>query len=285
MSSLNFLTRAGDASVSGRERIKFNGLLHDLAWRTVERECDPRETLGPSLLRQAVRLPGWVSVNKGNLFAQTAKLYLDTGHDDADVVLLPDAPQTPAASVLDVHVNTVIAGYPDPVALAVRLAAQCQVNAWVDGPDRKWLADLIHKGRHTMWPAEAVNPDVGGLPLFNDGWSVNGTYDGWPGVVKMLRSDDTGAVVLTSSATDGFPSQVWAGREGQDREEFHRWWKDADPGQRWDASEVGLREETATTCPALKITPDSLHDPRFGFTRTGITWSHLAAVWRAGITP
>ena len=278
MSSLTFLTADAEASVSGRGHHKFSGLLTDLAWRSIQRIADPSEVYGPSPLRLAVDLPDWVAKAKGTEFSRMMRLLVGGAGDEP--VNLPGRPAV--ASVLDVKVNTVVHNYSAPVALSVRLCAQSQVNAWIDGTDRKWLADLIDQGRGTGYPAEAAdNPYLAQNNLFADEPSVNGSYDGWQGVVEMLRCGD-GIVVLSYSTTGGFPSPVWAGREGQDREELHRWWERADIAARWEESERGLREHTGRTCPALRIAPETLHCKQFGrLPNAGNpTWHGVADAWR-----
>lgn len=280
MSSLTFLTADAEASVSGREHHKFSSLLTDLAWRSIQRVCDPSEVYGPSPLRHAVDLPDWVARHKGPEFARMFRLLLaGTGEE---LVNLPGRPAV--ATMLDVKLNTVVHNYSAPVALAGRLCAQAEVNGWIDGSDRKWLADLIDQGRRLPYPAEVADtPYLAQHNLFADEPSVNGRYDGWQGVVEMLRVGDGIVVLSSSSAGEGFPSRMWAGREGQDRDEFHHWWEQADATARWEASERGLREETEQACPALRIAPDSLHDRQFGRAEPGQdnpTWHGVANAWR-----
>lgn len=283
MSALGFMTRDTYLAVDGRERHRLGSLLEQLAWRCVERDCDPREDVSAvagSILRTAVSLPDWVS-NAGapgghGQFCDMLRLYLAAAHDDTDVVYLPDTGRTPAATVVDVHVNSVIAAYPDPIAFAVRLRAQCEVNAWIDGPDRAWAADMIQAGLDTSWPAEIA--DVGQHTILTD--RPRAGYQPWAAVCEMLRADDKQPVVLESSITEGFPSPQWVRAGVQDLDRPHTWWRTADAGQRWDASMTGLREETSTRVPMLRIGPDNLHLPHFGLTRTGVTWAALAAAWR-----
>jgi hypothetical protein len=277
MSSLMFLTRDAETAVSGRERARFGGVLDHLAWRTIERDLDPSEIAGPSVLRAAVDLPTWVTNGHGAEFARMAKLLIcGTG---ADRVNLPG--RANVATVLEVHLNTILANYSDPVAFASRLYAQAECNAWIDGADRKWAADLIEQGIKTSYPPEiAAGSEQTASKLFDQDASVNGTYAGWAGVVEMLRAGD-GIVVIASSITDGFPGQIWAAREGELRDEFRTWWKQASPDERWDRSEEGLREDTALNCPVLRIAPDTLHARLFGRDR-GInpTWYGVATAWR-----
>lgn len=277
MSSLIFLTRDAETAVSGRERARFGGVLDHLAWRTIERDLDPSETTGPSVLRDAVDLPTWVTNAHGHEFARMAELLIrGTGEEHVNLPGLANV-----ATVLEVHLNTIVANHSDPVAFACRLYAQAQCNAWIDGADRGWAADLIEQGIKTSYPPEiAAGSDRTGLRLFDQDASVNGTYAGWTGVVEMLRAG-AGIVVIASSITDGFPGQLWAGREGDDRGDFRTWWKQASPDERWDRSETGLREDTELNCPVLRIAPDTLHARLFGRDR-GInpTWYRVATAWR-----
>ena len=277
MSSLNFLTRHGQASVAGWERIKFSCLTRDLSWRAMQQQCDVAEQHGPCPLREALTLPNWVTTYIGDEFLNRLELWLSTSGDGVATVRLPDGGD--AATVLDVQVNTVIAGHNDQVALAARIGAQRKVNGWVDGPDRAWLANLIDAGRTTPYPDETAGRHLRQHPLFADNRSIIGGYGGWPHVVELLRADTTGPVVLTSSITATFPSPMWASI-GQDEGPINDFWHTATPDVRWRASEEGLRRRTAEQCPMLQITPDNLHEPRSGNSRTGITWPSLAAAWR-----
>jgi hypothetical protein len=280
VSSLTFNTREGGASVSGLERRKFSAVLTDLAWRALERDLDVHELTGPSLLRHAVVLPEWVVNTRGTEFARTVKLVCAGGAGE-EQVNLPGRDNV--ANVLEVHLNTVVANNSDPVALAVRLVAQASCNAWVDGADRKWLADLIEQGRTTWYPPE-IAADASAFatkPLFDQEPSVNGSYEGWDAVVELLRADD-GIVVLTDSHSDGFPGRIWAAREGELRDDFRTWWQQATPEEMWDRSEAGLREETSLNCPVLRICPDNLHARLFGRDRSSNpTWYQVATAWRA----
>lgn len=276
MSSLGFLTHNNHIPVDGRERHRLGSMLEQLAWQCVVRDCDPREDVsgpGGSFLRAAINLPDWVSRATAGQFHEMLRLYLGGAHDHTEVVNLPDSDGTPAASVLDVNVNSVIAGYCDPVAFAVRLRAQCEVNGWIDGPDRAWAADMVEAGLNTPWPADIA--EVGQRTVLTDRPRIG--YQGWAAVCSMLRADDKQPVVLESSITEGFPSSNWAHTGNPDLP--GDWWSTAEPGEQWDASVAGLRKETIR-CPMLRIGPDNLHEPDFGITRTGITWSSLAESWR-----
>lgn len=278
MSSIGFLTRDGEARVSGREHAKFRGLLGDLAWQqfatAFELDRHPDGTPGA---RQVVAWPDYVHEAgrtglRGGTFAGAAKLTLGAGYG-SQYVRTPDGPSM--ATLFDVTVNSVVATTDDLTTLAVRLVAQCEVNAWIDGTDRAWLADLIDTGRRTPWP---IRDDeyARNFPMFADEPSINGHYDGWAGVVDFLRAGD-GTVVLDYSVTDGFPDADWAAYPEETNDLGRRRFNTATGEQRWDASELGLRQYTRDICPLLRIQPATLHHAAYG--EVDYTWTRLGQLW------
>lgn len=269
MSMIFFRTRWLCADVTAAEHARHRRLVDDLAWRAIERDCDPGEHHGPSVLRQALPLADWVTRCHGPEFGRTVALYLKTTPNIYQV-RLPDRDLNPS-SVIDVHRNTVLAGYSDQVALAARLALQLPDNLWIEPGDRAWAADLIDLGRSTPWPAELTPDPSGNRPVFADPC--------WGHVVELLRADDQDTVVILYRDGDVFPSQIWAGREGENREAAYLRWKQATRDQRWDASEQGLREHAAQFGLPLRLAPDTLHTPAFS-PEPDLTWNTVAAAWR-----
>lgn len=72
----------------------------------------------------------------------------------------------------------------DLFALMARLHGQCEMHAWVDGPDRAWLADLIDRGLTER---------------------VFRTSLGWEDVIALLRARDDQPVVTSYSVSESFP--------------------------------------------------------------------------------
>lgn len=84
--------------------------------------------------------------------------------------------------------NTAMTAGGNSMRLTARLHAQCEMHAWVDGPNWAWLADLID---------EALR---------------DGTFrTGWDGVLTLLRARDDEPVVTSYSVTEGFPNAGIAG--------------------------------------------------------------------------
>jgi hypothetical protein len=271
MSAFFFHTPHLCADIGAGEHARFRRLVDELAWRAIERDCDPREDQGPSVLRDALPLPEWVTNVHGPEFGRSIAMHLKTMmRRNTEAVRLPGRERS-TSSVLDVHRNTVLAGYSDQVALAVRLALQLPDCMWIEPGDRTWAADLIDLGHATPWPAEIAHDPSAGLPLFD--------HDGWAHVAELLRADDRDPAVVVYQDGDAFPSQIWAGRPGELREPAYQWWKQATREQRWRASLRGLREHAADLDLPLQLSPDTLHTPAFS-PEPDLTWNTVAAAWR-----
>lgn len=139
--------------------------------------------------------------------------------------------------------NTAIAAGGPPLQFAARFHAQCEMHAWVDGPNRKWLAGIIRQGR----ALGMYRPNLG-----------------WESVIDLLEGPSRGPVVLSSSFTEGFPSRDLAkGYEysGDVPPDKDRWYKLSDT-QRWRLAMKGLRESN----DGLEMHPDTWDDFWFGET-------------------
>lgn len=190
--------------------------------------------------------------------------------------------------VADVALNTALAAGSAPVQLAAKIDGWCEVHAWVDGPDRAWLADIIAEGlasgiyRRGLWYADL--PDTP-----RDKYSTMG----WEEVQVHLRSRDDEPVVMSYSVCDQFPSRAAAGWEpppmpdgwtprwvddDDGRAEWERdyptpeqkaeqyaesagdTWYDLPSDEQWSLAMAALR----TDRPWLQLTPESLGGTTFG---------------------
>lgn len=127
----------------------------------------------------------------------------------------------------ELQLNTLMALGSDPLCLMARLHAQCEIHAWVKGPDRAWLADVIQQGL-----------DAG---LYRTGM-------GWDKVQELLRSGAEHPVVTSFSVTEIFPNQYiadWTGPTDDDGEQLNEdaWYDDLTDDQRWDLAMAGLRKQ------------------------------------------
>lgn len=201
------------------------------------------------------------------------------------------------ASSLDIHVaghhlrsanleaNTALAAGSPPVALAAKLGHWGEQHAWVEGPDRAWLADTIQQGldagiyRHGIW--YATQPDGP-----SDKWADQG----WDEVLTLLRTGDDQPVVTSYSVCDGFPNPGVAGwnpdvdpgwapdwaatgngraewdesddetKSSYRRDHVHDLWYEQPDDLRWQQAMEGLRRSR----PWARLAPDTLAEVTFG---------------------
>lgn len=142
--------------------------------------------------------------------------------------------------------NTALVLGSDPLKLFARLHGQCEIHAYVEGTNRKWLAGIIRDGLS--------------IGLMRDGM-------GWDAVIALLEASDAGPVVTDYSVCESFPNAS-AAAYAKD-EEF-----DSLPAdEKWRLALAGLRERNKAGC--LEMRPNMLGDT-FGTRDTALT---LLTAW------
>ncbi|MGK3995050.1 hypothetical protein [Sorangium sp. So ce1024] len=124
----------------------------------------------------------------------------------------------------EVLLNTCLVLGSDPLCFLARMHAQCEIHAWVDGPDRAWLAGIIDEGRR--------------VGLMRDG-------QGWDDVTALLRARSDEPVVMSYSVCDQFPSRSvanWTPPADEDGEPNRDAWYDLDEAERWRLAMDGVQE-------------------------------------------
>ncbi|MEI5520686.1 hypothetical protein WB388_08730 [Streptomyces brasiliscabiei] len=185
----------------------------------------------------------------------------------------------------DVVLNTACLLGNDQVKLAARLHSQCEIHAWVDGPNRTWLADIMQAGldhgiyrRGLPYPADPGH----GRP---EPVSVS---QGWEDVITLLRERDDEPVVTSFSVTDQFPTssvgdwmppwpedvpkdwrELTEEQQAQRRERQDAWYE-LDSAEQWRISMDGLRSSPG----GMELRPDDWAGFRFG---SGVTALDLLA--------
>jgi hypothetical protein len=102
----------------------------------------------------------------------------------------------------------------DLAIFIVRLAAQCELCCWVDGPERAWIAAVIQQGRGTG----ILRPGMG-----------------WEEVASMLQASDAEPVFISSTQGTLFPYlETWPGSA----EDFEQLTEE----ERWQWAEQELRD-------------------------------------------
>jgi len=148
--------------------------------------------------------------------------------------------------------NTALVLGSDPVCLAARLHGQCEIHAYVEGPNRAWLADVIEAGLDQGVYRPVLRP------MGPDGSQGEPFPTGWAEVVELLRRDSDDPVVASYSVTDGFPNPGVAGWLPDDDDPDGEGWYDMTPGEQWARSLAGLRGDPTTR---REISPESLRAP------------------------
>lgn len=154
----------------------------------------------------------------------------------------------------NIELNTALAVGNEPLALAAKIQGWCECHCWVEGPDRKWMADVIDDGlrigmyRRGLWYEPA--------PGAEKQWAEQG----WDGITSLLRSRDDEPVVLSYSVCDRFPNPEIAG--WPDSAKFpvpDMDWYELSSAEKWDLALTGLRRRQ----PWAQISPNNLFDVTF----------------------
>ena len=133
-----------------------------------------------------------------------------------------------------VSLNTALRLGSDPVKLLARLHGQCEIHAWVDGPNRAWLANIIRQGLASR---------------------LYGAGRGWEEVIELLETLADQPVVTSYSVCDSFPNEVVAEWTGSNDE-----WYALTESERWERAVAGLRQKCANRHYSLELRPDNWND-------------------------
>ncbi|WP_446046027.1 hypothetical protein [Streptomyces olivaceus] len=128
--------------------------------------------------------------------------------------------------------NTAMESGGDALRLAARLHGQCEVNCWVDGPNRDWLAGIIT----AALTSGLYRPDCG-----------------WEKVRDLLRERSDLPVVVSFS--DSFPT-FWSARSGDaddDPDEAEQRWETLQADERWQQGMAALHRRPQDR---LELRPD-----------------------------
>ncbi|MFJ1662325.1 hypothetical protein [Streptomyces anthocyanicus] len=234
MSYIQFQDQHGSAILRGVERFRLLSLVHD-STATLFRGQRPAElaTRLHDLLPDdhELRIP---SAPCGRQTDPWLKAYAAAARSIFNDPLVSYRGHQP--SLMTMQLNTAMAVGTDPIRLAARLHGQCEINCWVDGPHRTWLADVVERG-------------------LDDGSFRPGL--GWESIADLLRQREDQPVV--TSFSDPFPT-FWnvpatqLGAPDTDEDELIETWEALPAEEQW---RLGLQELQARTTEAeLEIRPD-----------------------------
>lgn len=175
MSRVYFHTPSGDAELLGSERAWASSIVENLSTGIVTPHFGEQRDRMLELIPQdhylravPVDNPGW---ERSFQTAWRVELDLEWRGQKLDAWTF--------------SLNTALTLGNDQVRFLARLHAQCEIHGWVAGPHRRWLADIIDRGRE--------------LGLYRSGV-------GWEAVATLLRERDDEPVVMSYSVTEQFPN-------------------------------------------------------------------------------
>lgn len=191
-------------------------------------------------------------------WAESYRLAFASGFSNESLVRVDDK----NVETFSLQLNTAYVLGSDALKLAARIHGQCELHAWVDGPNRAWLADIVDSAMQSrIYRTFAQN--------------------GWDGVLKLLRARDDEPVVMSYSVCDNFPNSEFGWMPPWPEGVPERWselteaqkeirearseeWYDLDDAKQWEIAMPALRESGG----GLEIKPDNWDTFRF---RHGMT--------------
>lgn len=227
MSGIYFHSEHGEARISGSERAHAGLLCNDLMIAA----------LGGDLEYSNDWLMKMIPTGS---YAHTAPKMLKTYLRSYNSVLVIDDAEH---SSWHIGLNTALALGNDSVRLLARLHAQCEIHCYVEGENRKWLADIIRDGRRTNILREGMF---------------------WEAAIELLESRDDGPVVCSYSVCEQFPDFIYLPDDHplKLRDDDDRWddFYDLPEEEKWAACMIGLR----STNDRRELKPDGWKDFHFG---------------------
>ncbi|MCQ9186233.1 hypothetical protein KMT30_45820 [Streptomyces sp. IBSBF 2953] len=239
MSRVYFHSPTRTAELRGSERAWLRGLVEDLAVGTLALDQPSRV----DRLLNLAHPDHYVArhANRPGAGMPMATAYrLAFLHDDSHAAPLIQF-RGHSIDAFDLVLNTAMQLGNEQVGLAARLHGQCELHAWVDGPNRAWLADVMQTGvdsgiyRRRLPYHGLDGPEPGR-------W----TDQGWDDVITLMRERDDEPVVTSFSVTEQFPNEGPGGQSGDG-------WYDLEPAEQWRIGMDWLRQEPG----GLEFRPDN----------------------------
>lgn len=278
MSRVYFHSPSGEAELNGSELHHLKQVVSDAAIRVFALD-DPAHV---ERLRALIHPDHYLSQLQFTDPAFRVKSLQTCLNIREDVFFFSLAPVETFSLVL----NTALLDADDPMRLAIRIDGQCEIHAYVEGPNRAWLADIIDAGLATGLYRRGLHV---GRPGGGQGpWRSQG----WEDVIALLRSRDDEPVVTSYSVCDSFPNpdvldewpdmpdgwrpDSWSERDWADLDDEERgeWW-DVHVSDRFGEQPVNVQWEQAmdairSSGMGLELKPDDWGGFCFGHTLTAL---------------
>lgn len=272
MSRIYFHSPSGTAELHGSERAWLGGLVNDIALGVLSPSSPSRidrlrSFIHPDHYLAATDPYAVDAYGRGGVesWASTYATSFSVGWSRSTPLIQYRGKELDSFTLA---LNTAALLGNDQIKLAARLHGQCELHAWVDGPNRTWLAAVMQTGL-----------DSG---IYRSGFErgqAESTWvpQGWDEVIDLLRQRDDEPVVTSYSVCDQFPNssvgdwmppwpdgvpKQWdALSEEQQEQRSSRSdaWYELDDVEQWRISMAGLRSSEG----GLELKPDNWDRFRF----------------------
>ena len=229
MSRIYFHGKVKDTEVHGTERHYANVICKDIASAIIMRSAKYEGEYKDFLLSIARPKDG-----SDECLKRIPALWFETDYDGGFVI------NDILHSNFIIQLNTMLRMGNDPMKLYARLHGQCEIHAYVEGPNRQWLAEIIKEGLRT----HIFRPD-----------------EGWETVIPHLEEADDSPIVTSFSVCDEFPNPYIAGFDfdPEDIDDSDRWYE-LPYEERWELGLKGLRNNHSD----VELIPENWDDYYFG---------------------
>lgn len=250
MSSLSFESRNGTVEVSGSELFQAHHLTTQVTLDALSVSANKYVLYEVLNEKELIQDPAMLAVHLGVFIASDGATFNMAG-------------ETVTSEYL--KYNTAMETGDDGMRFMTRIAAQSEMQTYVEGPNRAWLADIIENASE-----ELVRPG-----------------NGWDKVIALLRSRDDEPVVTSYSVSGAFfdkGSSDWrynwlqenypnldtleSYEYGSAEDESWNTFYELPSDEKWSICIDWLRNISANETLGREMKPETWVDYRFGFNTT-----------------
>lgn len=248
MSRTYFHSPSGTAHLYGRARA--------LAGGHVDRHAVAEAlTIGAARLRTVLPPESYPLNYTGPEFAERFSMW--AANLTGNHISVPGLNGHQPINLWELNLNTALCDGGDVFKLMARLHGQCEIHAYVEGPNRVWLAGIMRQGL----AAKLFRPD-----------------DNWESVAAFLEERSDEPVVMSYSVTDGFPNAAHYDGDAPADQEDDDWFYELPEEEQWTSCMALLRREK----PWLELDPETWNNYRFTH---NLTWHDIISALTPCATP